>query len=98
MGVAPSAETYKFPTARKQEETSTSLRHHGKCRLDKTRGRLCSPAASVCPSAETAVNLGRLSLRQDVLDVFVAAAWAQDRKNSKFSEASSIIIVVSKII
>lgn len=35
------------PTERKQEETSASFRQHGKCRLDKTEGRLCSPTACV---------------------------------------------------
>lgn len=86
MGVAPSAQTFdKSPTERKQEKTSTSLRHHGKCRLDKTRGRLCSPAASVYLPAETAVVLGRLSLTQDV---YAAAAWARD-----FLEAFSIVLL-----
>lgn len=49
-GVGPSAQMYDKspPSERKQEETSTSLRLHGKCRLDKTRGRLCSPAAPPC--------------------------------------------------
>lgn len=46
--ISPAPAGPPAPSKGKQEEPWTSLRLHGKCRLDKTRGRLCSPAAAPC--------------------------------------------------
>ena len=100
------------PSERKQEEKSTSPRHHGKCRLDKTRGRLCSQAASVNLPAETAGVFGRLSLRRDVYEgsewrqrfnsvvvrrVPAAAAWEKDLCSLKHDARGCVLKYKIKI-